>query len=230
MAHLDRDGEVAVLHLGDDENRFSPATVAELRALVAEVASDDGPGALVTTASGKFWSNGLDLAWLADNGDQLDELLVAVHHLFADVLSLPVPTVAAIQGHAFAAGAMLAACHDLAVMRADRGFWCVPEVDLGMEFTPGMDALLAARMPHRTAHEAMVTGRRYGGHDAVAAGIVDAVADDADAVLADAVARARALAGKPRRSVALIKGRRHRDLLALLRDEDANTFGGGGLG
>lgn len=230
MARLEHDGEVAVLHLGDGDNAFTPETANELRGLIAEVAAHDGPGALVTVASGKTWSTGLDLRWLGEHGDGLDDLLVAVHHLYADVLTLPVPTVAAVQGHAFGAGAMLALCHDLAVMRADRGFWCLPEADLGMQFTPGMDALVAARVPHRTAHEAMVTSRRYGGQEARAANIVDEVAADEPAVVAAATERARALAGKPRHGITAIKERRYRDLVAMLRDDDANTFGGGGLG
>jgi enoyl-CoA hydratase/carnithine racemase len=70
-----------------------------------------------------------------------------VHELLARVLEIGVPTVAALQGHTFAAGAMLALAHDHRVMRADRGFFCLPEVDLGLTFTPEMSALIAARLP-----------------------------------------------------------------------------------
>ena len=63
-----------------------------------------------------------------------------VHELLARLLEIGVPTVAAIQGHAFAAGAMLALAHDERVMRADRGWSCLPEVDINIPFTPGMSA------------------------------------------------------------------------------------------
>ena len=79
------------------------------------------------------------------------------------MLALPLITVAALQGHTFAAGAMLSLAHDFRVMRADRGFWCLPEADIGIPFTPGMSALIQARLAPQTAHEAMVTARRYGG-------------------------------------------------------------------
>jgi len=49
-------------------------------------------------------------------------------------------------------------------MRGDRGFFLLPEVDIGIPFTPGMSALIAAKLPRTTAHEAMITGpplRRY---------------------------------------------------------------------
>ena len=50
-----------------------------------------------------------------------------VHRLFARVLAFPRITVAAINGHAFAGGGMLALAHDFRVMRSDRGYFCLPE-------------------------------------------------------------------------------------------------------
>jgi enoyl-CoA hydratase/carnithine racemase len=101
-------------------------------------------------------------------------------------------------------------------MRADRGFWCLPEVDIDLPFTPGMSALIQARLTPRTAHEAMVTGRRYGGTDAEAAGIVDrAVAEGA--VRGTAVEMARAHAAKAGSTLGTIKARMHGPALAALR-------------
>ena len=103
-----------------------------------------------------------------------------MHHLFERVLALPVPSVAAIQGHAFAGGGMLALAHDFRVMRADRGFFCLPEVDINIPFSRGMSGLIQGRLSKKTAHEAMTTGKRYGGGDALPAGIVDAIANEDD--------------------------------------------------
>ena len=58
------------------------------------------------------------------------------------MLIFPVPTIAALNGHAFAAGMMLALAHDYRVMRDDRGFLCLPEVDLHMPFAPGMNSII----------------------------------------------------------------------------------------
>ena len=63
----------------------------------------------------------------------------------------PCITIAAINGHAFAAGAMVALAHDFRVMRNDRGFFCLPEVDIGMTFTDSMESVIKSRLSKATA-------------------------------------------------------------------------------
>jgi enoyl-CoA hydratase/carnithine racemase len=217
MPTLTRQERVFVLDLGDGENRFHPDWVAAVGTALDEVEKADGPRALVTAATGKFFSNGLDLEWLSANGDAHDGYLASVQALLARVLTLPVATVAAVQGHAFAAGAMLTLAHDFRVMRADRGFWCLPEADLGLPFTPGMSALIQARLAPQVAHEAMVTARRYGGHDAAAAAITDRAVDE-QAVRATAIELAAAQAGRAGETIATIKARLYAPVLAALRE------------
>ena len=112
MPYLDRHGDVAVLNLGergrsDTENRFHPDWVGAVDALLDEVLAHEGPSALVTTASGKFYSNGLDLDWLTAHSDQWESYVGQVQGLLARLLTFPMITVAALPGHTFAAGAML---------------------------------------------------------------------------------------------------------------------------
>lgn len=220
---LTRDGEVFVLNLGDTENRFHPDWVTQVQTFLDEVATTDGPKALVTTATGKFFSNGLDLDWVSANPDSFTGYVNQVHALFSRALTLPLPTVCAIQGHCFAAGAMLSLAHDFRVMRADRGFWCLPEVDINIPFTRGMSALIQGRLSKKTAHEAMTTGKRYGGADALGAGIVDAVAHEDD-VLSAAVELARPLAGKAGTTLGTIKARMYPEAVAAL-DDTQNPLG-----
>ncbi|MGH3376628.1 MAG: enoyl-CoA hydratase-related protein [Actinoallomurus sp.] len=215
MIDLRREGDVHVLRFDDGENRFSPKFLDELDRALDEVTAATGPRALVTTGTGKFYSNGLDLDWVTHNPDEWGPYLDRVHGLFARFLTLPMPTVAAINGHAFAAGAMLSLSHDYRVMRADRGYFCLPEVDLGMPFTPGMSALVQARLPKLVAHEAMVTGRRYGGEDATAAGIVHDVAAEADVVPA-AISLAAPLAAKDGATIAKIRMNMYGPVLEVL--------------
>jgi enoyl-CoA hydratase/carnithine racemase len=225
MASLDRDGDVFLLDLGDDENRFNADSVGALEALLDEVVAAPGPRALVTRATGKFWSNGLDLEWMGTHPDEVGAFVGRVHALLGRVLALPLPTVAAIQGHCFAAGAMLALAHDFRVMRADRGFFCLPEADINIPFTPAMSALIQARLSKKTAHEAMITARRYGGADAAVAGIVDHAVGE-DEVVARAIEIAAALAAKDGATLGAIKEGMYPAALALLRDATPVAFGG----
>ncbi|MEI2650788.1 MAG: enoyl-CoA hydratase/isomerase family protein [Microthrixaceae bacterium] len=73
--------------------------------------------ALVVTGSGKFFSNGLDLDWMSEHPDDSAEMLRGVHRLLGRMLLLDMYTVAAINGHAFAGGAMLTCGFDERVMR-----------------------------------------------------------------------------------------------------------------
>lgn len=217
MATLTREGEVLLLDLGhegdDDDHRFDPDRIAALEAAIDEAESTTGPAAIVTTATGKFYSNGLQPERFTAPG--VEEYLGSYHRLLARLLASPIPSVAALQGHCFAGGLFWALAHDQRVMRADRGFVCLPEVHLGMGFTDGMSSIVRARLAPGPAHEAMTTGRRYGGQDAVAAGIVD-VAVGADEVLPTAIERATALAVVRGDAYASIKRQMYAGTLAAL--------------
>lgn len=223
MPTLDHDGDVWLLNLGSDENRFNPGMLAGLNACLDEIERASGPRALVTRAEGKFWSTGLDLDWMLAHADQAGDNLAEVQLVLARFLLLPVATVAALSGHAFGAGAMLSCAHDQAVMREDRGYWCLPEVDLGLPFTLGMDALVRSRLPVRTAHQAMTTGHRYGGPEAVTAGAVDEAARE-DRVLPAAIERAAPLAAKAGPALGAIKARMYAAVVTALREPPGDPF------
>lgn len=197
MLDVDRQGPVHVVRWSDEENRFNPTSLAALHGLLDDLATVEGPLAVVLTGDGRFFSNGLDLDWMGANPERAGEVVAGVHRLFHRVMALDAVTVAAVNGHCFAAGAMLATCCDWIVMREDRGFWCLPEADLGLPLTEGMFALLDAKLPKRAAQEAILSARRYGGTDAARLGLVHE-AVPADEVLARAVAIATELAGKDR--------------------------------
>ncbi|HVK27134.1 MAG TPA: enoyl-CoA hydratase-related protein [Nocardioides sp.] len=214
MTSLDITDGIAVLTIGDDENRFTLAWLDEVEATLDRVVAAGTP--LVTTGAGKFFSNGLDLEWALANPGEFAGYAQRVERLLARFLALPVPTVAAVNGHAFGAGAMLALAHDWRVMRTDRGFFCLPEVDIRIPFTPGMAALIQAKLSPRAAVDSMTTGTRFGGPDAAAAGIVDATAAE-ESLLADAVARVAPLAGKDVATLGAIKSTMFAATLDLLQ-------------
>jgi enoyl-CoA hydratase/carnithine racemase len=217
MPTLSRDHDVYVINLGHSENALNPDSITEVSRHLDEIAGESGSRALVMTATGKFFSNGADMQWGQAHPDQSETYAVQMHGLLARLLALPVPTVAAIGGHAFGAGALLALSADFRVMRADRGFWCLPEVDLHIPFSRAASALIQSRLSKRAAHEAMTTGRRYGGPEALEAGIVDAVAPE-DELMASATELAGRLAGKAGATLGTIKEGMYAKALGLLRE------------
>jgi Delta3-Delta2-enoyl-CoA isomerase len=201
MIEREQRGDVAVVRWDDNENRFNRASVDRWHAVVDELMAIEGPLAVVVTGTGKFFSNGLDLESFSADPAAAAGVIDDVHRLFGRMLMLPAYTVGALNGHTFAGGAMLACTFDSRVMRNDRGYWCLPEVDLGLPVTPQMFAAVTSRLSTATAAEALNTGRRYTAAEAVTVGIVEHTAPEAD-VVDTAVALAAPLAAKDRSVIA----------------------------
>ncbi len=160
------DENVAVVTMNDGENRFNPPFIRSFMEVLDEIESSTGAGALVVTSSdSKIWSNGIDLNWLLpavekEGNEILHAFLTELFGLMKRVLLYPMPTIAAINGHAFAGGAFLSFAHDFRFMRSDRGWICMPEIDLGMALTPVFVALSKRAVPMYLFEEMQYTARR----------------------------------------------------------------------
>jgi enoyl-CoA hydratase/carnithine racemase len=195
MLTLEKQGDVLVLRMDAGENRFGSEAIRRWNELLDEAEAAAGPKALVTTGAGKFYSNGLDLDYMQSGDVEPGAYVESVLAIMSRVLTFPAITVAAMNGHAFGAGAQMALAHDYRIMRKDRGYFCMPEIDLGMPLHPGMTALIQARLPIQTAHEVIATGTRYSAELALEKSIVDRVEDEAN-VVSSAVELATGLAAK----------------------------------
>ena len=109
MIDLNREDNVFILRFDVPENRFRPDGLAAWNEALDEVEAAGSPAALVTTGTGKFYSNGLDLEWLMGQSDEAvrSAYVPGVLALMARILTFPTVTVAAINGHSFGAGAQL---------------------------------------------------------------------------------------------------------------------------
>lgn len=192
---------VAVITWDDGENRINHDSLANFHAILDELEGRAGPLALVWTGTGKFFSNGLDLARFGSDPKELASTLDALHRTVARLLLFPAYSVAALNGHTFAGGALLSCAADFRIMRVDRGYWCMNEADIGLPLDDKLAEILFNRLPRSTAIEAMLTARRFGAHDALAAGIVQAIAPQGE-VLARAIDVASAMASKNRNVLA----------------------------
>ena len=174
MIELDRQGDVFTMTLNAGENRWNTSFVRAIAEALDEVEASTGPAALVTTsASEKFFSNGLDLEWIksAPSNDRSD-FTTEFMTLMGRIISLSVPSICVINGHAFGAGFMLALTHDVRYMRQDRGFMCANEIEIGMVIPDPEIALFKHKLPANVFFETVQLARRWTGPDAKTAGIV----------------------------------------------------------
>lgn len=210
----DRNG-VRLVTMPPGENRIGSSALAAWEQ-VLEDAERDRATALVVTGTDKHWSTGLDLDEVTAMSDSdRRSLLRRFDLLLGRLLTAPLVTVAALNGHTYAGGALLALAFDYRVMREDRGFFCLPSVDVGIAFSPGMSALIAAKLPQPIAHDLVVSCRTIGGREAEAVGVVNrAVAEHA--VLDVALEYGYAFGGKDPNTLTAVKRRLYPEASAML--------------
>jgi Delta3-Delta2-enoyl-CoA isomerase len=218
---VERHGDVHVLTLCDDENRFDPDTVGAIDAALDVVEAHRGRNALVTTGEGKFFSNGLALEWMMRGEAEGDpersaRNLEAVYAMLARFLTFPVPTVAAVNGHWFGAGALLGLCHDRRVVRSDRGWFCMPEATMGVGIAHPLLEILRSTLPLRAFRELLPIAKRVPAAEAHELGFAEEVADG-EHVLERAIAWAESNATLERGAVADIKSLMYAHTVAVLR-------------
>jgi enoyl-CoA hydratase/carnithine racemase len=169
LVEYELDGETALLTMNSGENRFNMAFLNEYLKALDEIEQITEANTLVVrSAHEKIFCNGIDLDWLmpivqAHNAGAVREFCFTLNHLLRRILLYPMPTIAAITGHAFAGGAIMTCCFDFRFMRSDRGFFCFPEVDIGIPFWPGMVAMVKKAIPAYKLDELYYLGTRLTG-------------------------------------------------------------------
>lgn len=160
------DEHVAVVTMNSGENRFNFPFFKAFLDVLDEVEHKTSANVLVVKSSHeKIWSNGIDLDWLVPavqtEGPELaNRFQVELYGFMKRVLTYPMVTIAAITGHAFAGGAFLSFAHDFRFMRSDRGWLCLPEVDIGIPVGPVFTAISKRALPMYKFEEMQYTGKR----------------------------------------------------------------------
>ncbi|SCV74710.1 BQ2448_7739 [Microbotryum intermedium] len=149
----------------------------------------DKSAALVLTGErvkNKFFSNGLDLNLVNEyQGNFFKDLY---SHLMHRLLTFPMHTVSAINGHCFAGGFCLSMCTDWRVIRAERAWMCMNEIDFGAPLPIGMTGVLKQRLRPEVLRNVMLTAHRYVASEALASGLVDEVVQgDGEAAISRAL-------------------------------------------
>ena len=218
------DESVAIITMNNGENRFNPDFLDAFLNVLDEIEHDtEAKTVIVTSAHEKIFTNGLDLEWLVpiiQKGEvkTAQDFFFKLNVLFKRVVTYPMITIAAISGHAFAGGAIFTGAFDFRFMRSDRGFFCLPEVDLGIPFLPGMLALLGKAIPAYKFNEMQYTGMRLTAKDCEDHHIV-MKALHIDDLMNETLAFAKGL-NKNRNTVHEMKKRMNRHVVHCLDVED----------
>ncbi|CAI9118239.1 OLC1v1019776C1 [Oldenlandia corymbosa var. corymbosa] len=184
MCTLEKKGNIFYLTLtGEDEHRLDPVLIDSIRSLLSQVKSGASRGSvLITSGHGKFFSNGFDLKYAQAAGsvqgakDRLHNMVEIFKPVVADLLSLPMPTIAVITGHAAAAGLLLAMSHDYILMRSDKGVLYMSELDIGMTLPDYFTAMFRSKLGNPSARRALLLrAAKVTGDEALGMGIVDSV-------------------------------------------------------
>jgi len=220
-----KDGTVAVVSMNNGENRHNLAFAqAMVKTMDAALADKEVSALVLRSSDAKCWSLGVDLEWLmqrfqAGDLDSIKAFLYGMNDVFKKLLLVPVPVIAAINGHAFGNGAILSCACDFRLMKTDRGYFCFPEVDLGIPFLPGMLAFIKKAMPYDKFNELVLTGRRAGAHELAEHHVIEKACADEQALMAEAMAYARGFQ-KKRGIFAEHKRRLHKHIMTIIDNED----------
>ena len=225
MVKIKMDDNIAVLTMDDGENRFYPASVEAHHDAMDRMEADDSVRALVITgAHPKYFCNGLHLEKLIKLAPmELYEFTPRFSLLLERWSVFPKPVVAAINGHAFAGGAMLAACADFRVMNVERGWLCTPEVDIMLPFWPGMIEIFKCALPPNVWRTMALTGKRFTATELNETRFLDAAVPPGE-VLPKAMEIARMAATKNPDAFREIKKRMKAHLVKTMREEDPKYF------
>jgi enoyl-CoA hydratase len=228
MIRMEKQDNVGIMTMDyKSDNRFNPDFVTAMMDELDKVEKDPEIRALVITGGDpKFFSNGLDLDWLMAHAGDMEKVLgylKLVNEMFRRWTLYPKPTVAALNGHTFAAGLFMAAHIDFRLMREDRGWICLPEVDINIPLLPGMIAICQATMRTEGFRRLYYTGARLTGPEAVEIGFVESV-HSLDALLPASVEFARMLGQKKTATYAKMKQCVREEIARILDEVDPHHF------
>ena len=173
------DNEFAIFSM-EDAGKFNPKLLEAFNNALDASLQDETIQALIITGTDKNFSQGLDLETMStmegsEAADFVNQSMKAVGRL----LLHPIPVVSAVNGHAFGLGAMITLASDYAVMREDRGFFCLPEIDIRMNLIPSMNALVTFKLQGKVLRDVLLTGKRLGGNEAATLQVVDFACNEA---------------------------------------------------
>lgn len=174
---IEKKGKIYVVTLNDSVkgNAINSESLSAHRSVLKELESvKENSSVMVTSSDPKSWCVGLDFEWIeSQSKKEFENTFKNLEEVFGRWALIPLPTVACINGHCMAGGAILASAMDFRIMRADRGWFAFTEIDVRIPLSPIL-YMIADLLPNKQSlKNLLLTGRRIGGIDAEKLGIVD---------------------------------------------------------
>ena len=220
-----KDESVAVVTMTNTENRHNPDFAQGMLGVLDEIEKDQEIFSVVLTSSdSKSWSQGIDLVWITgamQNKDfaSIKKFMYDMNSVFKRILLFPMPVIAAMNGHTFGNGSILACTCDYRFMKSDKGFFCFPEVDVNIPFLPAMLQILRKAIPYYKLEELVFSGKRVGAKELEEHHVVMKACADADELMRESMAYAKTYR-KGRTIFEQHKLRLHKHIIEVMDNED----------
>jgi cyclohexa-1,5-dienecarbonyl-CoA hydratase len=159
--------------------------MGELLAALEQVESNPDTSAAVFAGSDRAFSSGVDVA--AHTSENARNMLTSFHNVIRAVVATKKLTIASVRRHCLGGAAELALLCDIVYASPD-SVWGFPEIKLAC-FPPVATVALASVVGQKLAAEMVLTGRTITGQEALAAGLVNGVAEDPETLVAECISR-----------------------------------------
>lgn len=225
LLSLRNEGKVAIISMDNGKNANNLEFAQELLGLLKEVEAEKTNKALILTSSDeKNWSQGIDVMWLMSSvqggkRDDVKAFLSTMDEIYTLMMQYPMPIIAAMNGHTFGNGIVIAAACDFRFMRSDRGYVCFPEVDMNIPFVPGLIDVILKAIPKHKFNEMILTGRKMSAEEMADANFIDKTFDSVEALNEGALEFAKTF-NKSRAIFAEHKRRLHKPTLEALAEKN----------
>lgn len=223
---------IFILKMSANDNRFNPDFCDSLNSALDFIILDQIPKhakqkySLIVTGSGRFFSNGLDLKYLLSTPDPNQFLIKHYEPLIYKFLTLGIPTIALVNGHAFAGGMCLALAQDYRLASSEsKALLSMNELLIRASIPAGMLSVLRAKLTSPQILRDCIYARRWTIPQAHKDKIIDEIIIESD-ILIEAIkfAKSKAVEYKFIDVLHSIKAETYREAVALLLDPKSDKL------
>jgi enoyl-CoA hydratase/carnithine racemase len=225
IVQWEKQNDIAVITMCNEANRQNLVFAEQMNMCLDQILEDKNIFSIVLTSSDeKNFSQGIDVEWLKQkfieqDFDSIKTFMYGMNTVFKRLLLMPLPVIAAINGHAFGNGAILSCACDFRFMRKNKGFFCFPEVDVNIPFLPGMIAFVRKAVPEYLFNDMLLSGRRLTATELALGNVIVSTSENREELFGQAMAYAGTFK-KQRPIFGELKKRKHKEIIRIIEEED----------